>query len=249
MFQFGIGGLFARPTGGNLATPSFPQQFGTLQDVNVDIDQKLVELRGKNKFPDDIAPSDMSIKGKAAFARLEVEIYNALFFGDSIATGVEVIVQDEAGTVSSNAVTVAGNGTFDQDLGVRYANGAGALQKVGSGNEAVGKYSVVESGNGKGVYTFASGDNNTAMLLSYRKSDGSNGRTLTVTNRLQGYGPTFEIYLSMPYQGNNALHLLACRASKMSAPAKRDGYVIADFEFQAFADASGNVLKWYQVTA
>src|SRR5438046_475137 len=116
MYQFGVGGLFGVPTGGNLATPSFPQKFGVIQDVNVDIDQKLVELRGQNKFPDDIAPSDMNIKGKASFANIEIQTYNSLFFGDTISTGMKIMVDSEAGTIPATpfAITVTGSATWSK---------------------------------------------------------------------------------------------------------------------------------------
>jgi hypothetical protein len=95
MLQFGIGALFARPVGGNAATPSFPQQFGIIQDVSLDITQKLVSLFGQNKFPDDVAPSDMEIKGKAGFGKIDIHAYNTLFFADTIATGMVVSVMNE----------------------------------------------------------------------------------------------------------------------------------------------------------
>src|SRR5579862_2130559 len=91
MYNFGIGGMYGNPVGGNLATPSFPQRFGTLQDVSVEFNQKNVPLRGQFKFPDDVAPSDMDIKGKGAFAQLEPEIYNSLFFADTITAGLKAI--------------------------------------------------------------------------------------------------------------------------------------------------------------
>src|ERR1039457_4989640 len=140
MFQFGVGGMFARVTGGNLATPSFPQQFGTLQDVGIDIDQKLVELRGQLKFPDDIAPGDMTMKGKGGFAKIRTDIYNALFFGDTITAGIKKVIQDEADTASSNVFTVAGNANFVNDLGVKYSANGVPLVQVSAGNEATGKY-------------------------------------------------------------------------------------------------------------
>jgi hypothetical protein len=245
MFQFGVGGCWGVPSGGNLATPSFPQQFGTLQDTSVDMDSKLVELRGQNRFPDDAAPGDMTVKGKAAFAKIEVDIYNSLFFGDTIATGVKVIARNEPHTTTANAATVTYGATFNEDLGVLYAANGKPLQEVTAGNEALGKYSYNAN---NGLYTFAANDNNTAMLFSYSYSDANNGKTLTVTNQLLGYGPVFELWLSMPYQGHNGMHLFACRASKMGAPMKRDNYVISDFEFTAFANAAGNIFEFFQVS-
>lgn len=254
MFQFGIGGMYGNPVGGNLGTPSFPQRFGTIQDVNVEFNQKLVPLRGQFKGPDDVAPSDMDIKGKGAFAALEVEIYNALFFADTIAGGLKTIpvtngVDGEPHTLSGTT-QVVNNTPILTDLGVRYAGG-GYLQAVASG-PTQGQYSVVLS---TGTYTFNALDTGAALIFSYTYAVASGGtpgtlnkRTLTVTNHVQGYGPIFELYLMDPYQGTNGLHLFQCRASKMSAPHKRDNYVISDFEFESYPNAAGNWFEWFQIT-
>jgi hypothetical protein len=253
MFQFGIGGMYARPTGGNLGTPSGPQIFGTIQDASVDFSQKLVSLRGQLKGPDDIAPGDMDIKGKAAFGRIEVEIYNSLMFGSTITPGIKKLVPypGEANTVpaiSPYTVSVSNHTTFINDLGVRYAATGQQLQQVLAGAEAAGKYSVVEAGAGKGVYTFAVADAGAALLFFYAYTDSTDGETMLVINQLQGYGPVFELYLAMPYQGANGLHLFNCRSSKMSAPLKRDGYVISDFEFESYPNSAGQWFEWFQIS-
>jgi hypothetical protein len=248
MFQFGIGGMFGNPVGGNLGTPTGPQQFGTIQDVSVEFTQKLVELYGQNKFPDDVAPSDMKVSGKGAFAKIEIELFNALYFAETIATGVEIVQDREAKTVPGTPFTVTidppGSGVYVKDLGVLYAATGKPFERVAAASEALGKYSVNQT---TGVYTFASADQDADVLISYVYSD-TGGRTLTVTNRIQGYGPVFELYLLQPYQGTNGLHLYACRASKMSAPMKRDNYLISDFEFEGFANAAGKVFDWFQVS-
>lgn len=250
MYQFGVGGMFATPNGGNLATPSGPVQFGVIQDVSLDIDQKLVELRGQSKFPNDVAPSDMSIKGKASFGQIEVEIYNSLFFGNTITPATAVLfVPNEAHSVPASSVytiTVTHTTTFNEDFGVTYAATGAALQPVVSVT-AVGQYSVNTS---TGVYTFFSGDASAAVLISYTYTPASTtGRMLSVVNEIQGYGPQFELYLLQSYQGANNMRLYACRASKMSAPLKKDGYLLSDFEFQAYANAAGKVFDWSQVSA
>lgn len=246
-FQFGIGGLFAIPTTGNLATPSGPIQFGTIQDTNVEFNQKLEKLMGQNKLPDDVAPSDMEIKGKSGFGRIDVNIYNALFFGETIATGISATAANEAHSVPASspytvAITPPNTGTFAKDLGVRYGATQQALVRVASG-PTTGEYAV-----STGTYTFAAADTALAVLISYEYTLTS-GQTLTVNNHIQGYGPVFELYLAQPYQGANGLHLHACRASKMSAPMKRNGYLISDFEFEAFPDAAGIAFDWYQADA
>jgi hypothetical protein len=248
--------MYANPVGGNLASPSGPQRFGTLQDVHVEFNQKLVSLRGQFKGPDDVAPSDMDIKGKGAFAALEIEIYNSLFFADTITQNLKTIpitngVDGEPHPIPSTPfqVTVTHAAAPIVDLGVRYANG-GYLQQVASGPNQ-GQYSVALA---TGIYTFAAADTAANVLISYVypiTNTGTPGlndaRTLTAINHIQGYGPVFELYLMMPYQGTNGLHLFSCRASKMSAPLKRDNYVISDFEFESYPNAAGNWFEWYQI--
>jgi hypothetical protein len=249
MFQFGIGGVFGKKVGGNAGTPNFPQRFATLQDASVEFSQKLVQLRGQNKGPDDIAPSDMDIKGKATFAAIQIDTYNTLFFGDTVAVGLDIVADREQHTVpnTTGAFTiVATHGAFfDEDLGVMYADGSGYLQAVTAGGEAAGKYSVDEV---SGTYTFDAADAGVIVLLSYSYDSAATGKTLTVNNHIQGYGPIFELYLLQPYQGTNALWLPCCRSSKMSAPMKRDNYMISDFEFEAFPNASGVWFEWYQAS-
>jgi hypothetical protein len=59
----------------------------------------------------------------------------------------------------------------------------------------------------------------------------------------------FELYLLEPYQGTNGVHLYSVRASKMSNPLKRDNYLISDFEFEGFANAAGQVMDFFQISA
>jgi hypothetical protein len=250
--------MYGNPVGGNLATPSFPQRFGTIQDVNLEFDQKLVPLRGQFKGPDDVAPSDMSIKGKGGFALLEPEIYNSLFFADTIVSGLTAIpvtsgVDGELDTIPSTSpytVTVTNHSTWVEDLGVRYQATGGYLQQVPS-SPTQGEYTVAA-----GVYTFNAADAGLKVYISYTFTvtnsgtpGNSNARTMNVINHTQGYGPIFELWLMDSYQNaDNGLHLYACRASKMSAPHKRDNYVISDFEFEAFPNSGGNWFQWFQIS-
>jgi len=248
MKQFGIGALYGIPGSGNNATPSFIQRFGIIKEVSVEFSQKLEKLLGQNKMPEDIAAGDMEFKGKAAFAEIEVDTYNSLFFGDTITAGVKEFVPAESHTLANNNTTVTNNGNnvFAVDLGVRYSATGVALQKVTAGNEATGKYSV----DATGKYTFGGNDagNNIIVLIDYAYTSAS-GKTLTVTNHLMGYGPVFEIYLSQPYQSpGNGIHLYACRCAKMSMPMSRAAHMFSDFEFEAFANSAGNIMDIFQLS-
>jgi hypothetical protein len=249
MKQFGIGLVVGVPTSaGNNATPSFPQRFGVIKEAQVEFSGKLEKLWGQNKLPDDIAASDMEFKGKAAFAEIESDVYNSLFFGDVISTGSKKMVSDEApAAVAGNNFTVANGGNnFYQNFGLRYASTGVTLEQVGAGNEATGKYSVSATGK----YTLGGNDagNNVLFLVSYAYTSTA-GKTLLVTNHLQGYGPVFELWLSMPYQGDNGVHLFQCKSSKMSLPLDRAKHVFSDFEFESFPNAAGSIMEFFQTTA
>lgn len=319
MLQFGCGIVWGNPNGGNLANPTGPVRLATIQDVDIEIDQKLVTLMGQGKMPEDIAPSDITIKGKAAFARSQIQIFNALMFADLLTPGTKTMVDSEAGTPSAGSYTAQNAGAaginFFQDLGVRYASNLKALTKnsisaaaltltaaaangvytgtiTGGANNAfvgqtftitgftttanngtfvctastatvltlanpnsaaethagsattpaVGTYNV----SAAGVYTFNTADT-AAMLFDYVYLSAA-GSTLTLNNKIQGYGPVPELWLSQPYQGNNGLHLFATRITKIGQPMKRNGYMISPFEFEGFADAAGRVIEFFQVS-
>ncbi len=253
MFIFGSGDVFIRPSGGNLGTPNGPQRLATLQDVNVEVNYKIVELRGQDLDPDDTAHSDRTIKGKAASAAFQLETFNAMLFADTIAAGVHGMCPGElhtiAGTGTPTPIQVTKHTNFLNDYGVRYADGSGYLEPVAPASEAAGKYSVNET---TGTYTFAAADLGKEVLIAYAFTDSTTGRTLTVQGHKQGYGPRVEIVLTDPYEAadqnypGNVLILPAAKISKMSLPKKRDGYAISDFEFTAFKDPSGNVMIWSQ---
>jgi hypothetical protein len=154
--EFGIGGMFANPNAGNtVATGSGggPVQFGIIQNVELDISQALKELMGQNKFPDDVAPSDMKVTGKGGFARLNIPIMNNLFYADTVATGGSIVQPNEAHTVPGSPYTVdispPNSGTFGQDLGVVYAANFAPL-KLDYSLAAIGSYAIYPP---KGVLT------------------------------------------------------------------------------------------------
>jgi hypothetical protein len=250
MFNFGTGYLFGNPNAQNLATNPTPQLFGTVQEVSVEIGATIKELRGNLQFPDDTAISDKKLTGKVSFGKIETQIFNQLFFADSLTAGVKAVQPKESHTIPSTPyqVTIAppSSGTFYSDLGVINGTTGVALTKVASG-PTTGQYSV---NSGTGVYTFAAADTGNTVLISYTYTLSATGTTLTVNNQLQGYGPQFEMWLAEPYAGvGNGMHLYACKSGKLSAPRKRDDYTIVEMDFECFANAAGQVFDWFQTAA
>jgi len=243
---FGAGALWGNRTdvtGSGIG----PDQFGILQDVQIDWDWTTRELWGQFQFPVDIARGQGKITGKAKFARIFGAIYGDLFFGQTPATGQLTIAENEAATVPATTpytVTVANAANYVDDLGVFYAAGASAgnrFTRVTTAS-AAGQYSVNLA---TGIYTFAAADAGASLLISYLYNSNA-GRKLVLTNQLMGYTPTFKatFYTTKTTQGTPAglaLVLNACTATKLSLPTKTDDYEIQQFDFSAFADPTGAI--------
>ncbi len=224
---FGAGALWGNRTdvtGGGIG----PDQFGILHDVQIDFDWTTKELWGQFQFPVDIARGQGKITGKAKFARIFGAIFGDLFFGQTPFT-----------------IAVANAASFADDLGVYYANGnnaGGRFTRVTT-PAAAGQYSV---NTATGIYTFAAADANAALAISYLYNVNTAGKKLVLTNQFMGYTPTFKatFYTTKTTGGaasGLALVLNACTASKLSLPTKTDDYEIQEFDFSAFADATGTI--------
>lgn len=237
--SFGSGLLFATNTAAN----STPIQFGTLQDVSLDISRTVKELYGQGQFPVAVGAAQQKITGKAKFAQVSGSLYNDLFFGGTSATGQTLLVYQEAASVpavTTYTITVAGAATFVDDEGVLYATTGLPLKRVASA-PTQGQYSV-----SAGVYTFASADASAAVLISYTKTSASSGVTITTGNPLQGVQPTFSIIVVRQYNGQQeAFKLWSCIASKLSLPTKMADWGITELDFTAFADSAGRTITPY----
>jgi hypothetical protein len=243
---FGAGALWGNRTdvtGSGIG----PDQFGILQDVEIDWDWTTRELWGQFQFPLDIARGQGKITGKAKFARIFGAIYGDLFFGQIPASGQLTVSENEAAIVPATgpySVTVANAANYGDDLGVFYASGSNAGNRFTrvTTPSAAGEYSVNLS---TGIYTFAAADASAALLVSYLYN-GNSGKKLALTNQLMGVTPTFKatFYTTKTTQGipaGLALVLNACTATKLSLPTRIDDYEIQEFDFAAFADATGAI--------
>lgn len=247
--NFGVGYTFARRTDAG-ATPT-PVYFGVAQDLMIDHERKLVELRGQFAYPVDVAGGEASVKGSIKFARLSASVANDLILGGTLtqAAGrqVSVVVNGLPETaVFSATVTVAHAATFAEDLGVFYHATGKQLLHVASA-PALGQYSVVET---TGVYSFnASEVAGTVFDFFYEYSVTTNPQ-IVLQNPLMGASPAYELHIQQYYVNNGgvltSIHykLNAVRSSKLTTPFKNGAYTIGDLAFTAFADQSGQVLTY-----
>lgn len=252
-YTFGAGVLIGTPksdaTGAAISNPS-PVQFGALQDVSLDISFDTKMLYGSNQFPLAIGRGKGKISGKASFAQINGSLWNSLLFGQTLTAGIVSDFYDTYGTaipatpfqitpVTTYSARLPGSSTWSVDLGVRDANGV-PLTRVASA-PATGQYSV-----SAGVYTFAAADTGNTVFISFQyTATSAAAQKSTVQNVLMGYAPTFQADLYIPYNGKNFIVSLPnCISTKLSIATKLDDFNIPSFDFEAFADASGNVLTY-----
>jgi len=187
-----------------------------------------------------VARGKCKITGKAKFASINGKMLNDLFFGQPLVAGMKKVALDESGTITTNTVTVVNSAQFVQDWGVRYSATGLPLTKVASA-PAIGQYSV-----SAGVYTFNASENGTVVLISYTFNAAASGTQLNITNQLMGFAPTIQILLETVYNTNQfSVLLYSVVASKLSFATKQEDFIIPEFDFEAFANAAGQVIDMY----
>jgi hypothetical protein len=238
IFQFGSGVLLGSRTDVANATPG---NFGLIQDVQLDVSFTTKTLTGQFQFPVAVARGAGKITGKAKMAQISGLAFNNLFFGQTLASGQLATSFGEAGTIATGAVTVANAATFVDDYGVVNAATGLPFTKVASA-PASGQYSVAA-----GVYSFNTGDNGKAVLISYTFTQTStSAEQNAVNNQLLGTTPTFQAQLyGGTYQGKPVnVKLFNCVASKLAYSTKLEDFVVPEMDFDVFANAAGNVMNW-----
>ncbi len=236
MFYFGAGNVIAKTAAGAVI-------LGTLQEIEIDFDQSIEELRGQNKLPDAIAQSALKVSGKAKVGKFDVNLIAGLLTGTAVTTGQLRLAFQEAGTVpavTTFTITVTNSATYKEDFGVVYAGTGLPLSKVASA-PAAGQYMVNET---TGVYTFAAADANKAVRLSYSYTVAATGHKTVLTNSVMGEQPVFKLMLTGGYtdfdgRKNLDLTLNRCVMSKVTFPMKNTAFMVHDVEFGCFADATG----------
>jgi hypothetical protein len=239
MYSFGSGVLLGTRTDIANATPV---NFGLVQEVTIDENATIKELTGQYQRPVAIARGTIKTTGKAKVARISGLAFANLFYGVTPAAGQVATSFAEADTVAAVTpfiVTVANAATFVADAGVLYATTGLPLTLVASA-PAAGQYSVLA-----GVYTFNSGDAGKAVLVNYTYTISGTGQKFTVANQLLGTTPTFQAVFYTTFQGQAiSLKLNNCTSNKLSFQTKLEDFLMPEFDFSCFADASGNVMTW-----
>lgn len=239
MYSFGSGVLIGTRTDIANATPV---NFGLVQEITIDETASVKELYGQFQHPVAIARGTIKTTGKASVARISGLAFASLFYGVTPMAGQLATSFAEAAAVPTAApytVTPANSATFADDAGIVYATTGLPLVKVAA-TPATGQYTLTA-----GVYTFAAADAGKALLLTYTYQIATGGQKFAVTNQLVGTTPTFQTQFYTTFQGQAvSLKLNNCTSSKLSFQTKLEDFVIPEFAFSCFADATGTVMTW-----
>ena len=252
---FGAGVLFATPTynaNGTAITVASPVQFGIVQDITIDDESEIKELYGANQYPVDIGRGKSKISIKCKQAQFSAQLFNTIYYGQTLAAGYYALLADTVGTVvpgTAGATSVhitptaptGGTSVFVADLGVQDGEGV-PFTRVASGPTG-GQYSLAGS-----TYTFADQDVGRTVFINYQYSNSTNpstGTVLTVNNLPMGQVPQFSAQFFNTRRGQTIWRKFpACVATKLSMDFKNDDFVIPDFEISCFADANNVVQQW-----
>ena len=246
-YNFATGTLIGKRTDVTNTPPNF---FGVLQDVSIDMDQKLETLLGQNKVAAYLGDGELKISGKAKFARIQQTLLSNLFLNSSLVTNSALVLSAaEAHSVpGSSTYTITVTNSSDtplEDFGVFYQATGVQLTPVAS-LTAAGQYMFNAS---TGVYTFDSADAGVAVYVyyTYTSTSGYNA-TNNFANPLQGTSPIFKLLLqnTTPIYGTTktlVMEINACKSSKLTLPFSNQKFVIPEFDFQAMQDVNGNVFS------
>jgi hypothetical protein len=243
MFVFGSGVLIGTPL--NVPTPT-PINFGLVQKVTVDTSVSVKELYGQYAFPVAVGSGTRKVTCKASLARFSGQALGRLFYNQIPTPGSTVSQFAEVHSVPGSSpftITVSNATHFVADQGVVYALTGLPLIAVASA-PVTGQYAV---NTATGVYTFATGDQAAGVLISYTYTSSSQGESLAIGNPLIGPTSTFMATLFATDPTTNAqfsVTLNQCVASKFSFDTSIEDFSKPDFEFQAFANAAGQVMTF-----
>jgi hypothetical protein len=249
VIEFGSGLLYGTPNAGNLPTNPTPIRL-LLQEVSIDFKGDLKKLYTQSQLPIATARGKIDVTGKAKIVNFDPDPINQLFWAQSIATGIEIPVDQEADTipsVSTFTITVTNGATFAVDHGVSFTTGSrsGQLLLNVASAPATGQYQV----NASGTYTFAAVDNSLGVAISYTYTNATRGKTITLTNQLMGYAPIVQMDLFANFRNKVlGIRLNACTLGSWSYPSKLEDFWMADVAFDANTDNSNNLGKIFADT-
>jgi hypothetical protein len=243
---FGPGVLIATRTD---ITPGAPINVGYVQEFSIEVAGTTKQLFGQNQFPLVAARATIKATGKFKAATVSSYAMNSLFYAQSFTAGGISWVVGSTYTLStlSTQIQVGSSLSFNADLGVTYAVSGLPLQRVSTGSEALGFYSM--GSTTPGLYNFSTADTYTtaggvALKVTYSQSTTA-GQSLIVTNQLIGNSPTLQLdyytNLNQPTAKPFVVRIYQAITDKHMMQFKLEDFMIPEWDFSLFANSQGQV--------
>ena len=248
MFVFGSGVLIGTQL--NVANPT-PINFGLVQKVSVDTSVSVKELYGQFAFPVAVGSGTRKVNCKASLARFSGQAIGRLFYnqvpalGSTISQFAEVHQRPRHRPVhdrhhNSARISWPTKGSLTPLAAFRLSM---SRPERGTGSiHSIRRLASILS---------ARRDQGSGVLISYTytasSAQATTTRTLAIGNPLIGPTSTFSATLFATDPTNNAqfsVTLNQCVASKFSFDTNIEDFAKPDFEFQAFANAAGQVMTF-----
>ncbi len=246
---FGPGILIASRT--DITIPS-PVNVGFANEFSIEAAGTTKQLYGQNQWPLAVARGTIKGTGKFKSAVISGLAWSALFYGSAAST-TNMIAWTVGSTftlttASTAAIQVGSSLTFDADLGITYAATGLPFQRVTTGTESSGKYSI--GSTTPGLYNFAAVDTTggptggQGIKVTFTSTT-LVGQNLLVTNQLIGSTPTFQLdyftNFNQPTSKPFVVRLFSAVAAKHMMQFKLEDFMLPEFDFDIFANAAGNV--------
>jgi hypothetical protein len=246
--QFGSGVLVFTPNAGNLAANPTPIRAKVMQEASIEIKGDLKSLFGQYQIAVATARGKIAVTGKVKVGCLDLNDINQVYWGQSIATG-SVLPVDETHapaatvtpTIGSGLTTVADQGVINNSTGL-------SMTRVASA-PAVGQYAFTAATTGgsptAAEYTFNAAETAASVLISPLTS-ATTGSSLIITNQLMGTAPICQAFLWNKFRGElDAAQLNSITLGTFSKPTKQEDFWVSDLDFTANVDASGTLGIFY----
>jgi hypothetical protein len=241
MFIFGSGVLIGTPSG--VSNPT-PVNVGLVQEVTIDQKRTLKEIYGQFADPQAIGAGTRKTTLKAKSARFSGLALATLLWGVQPSAGGDFMAFSSAASVPASSPytitpTPPNSGTWKLDQGVIYAATGSPLKCVASVS-AAGQYSV-----SAGVYTFYSGDEGAAVLISYIYTvTSATSQNILVPTPL--IGPTVSVsanlYFTDPDTNQTGLlEIFKMVLSDLSFGTKLEDFAQPELSGSIYANAAGNL--------
>jgi hypothetical protein len=235
---FSAGRLFGKRT--DLANQT-PIEFGVLQNISFSHDFTTKPLFGKSQLALFVPRANLKMTLKAEVATFSGDLFNAIFWGQSLASGGVQAQLDETHSVPATTpftITATYSSTFSQDEGVVYASNGATLTYTTGAPTAAGQYAQAA-----GTYTFSSSDASAQVGLNYLFTTTA-GQKIAISNQAMGYTPFFQAVFRNqdPRSGLFSTYVInRVVASKWDMSPKLGDWAMSSFEMEVMDDGTGQI--------